>query len=165
MIRLTLLLFGGLVSCTTAVTEPVTRMFGPPDAAPGSCHARGITPAILETVTEQVQEMPEVRDATGAVSQPARFRTLTSTRIVRERGEHWFETPCALRRGDPDFVRQIQRALAVRGFYDGDINGFYDVPTRAAVQAYQKRRGLESGTLSLEAAKVLGLVELGRDSF
>ncbi len=145
------------------MTEPVTRMLGPLDAAPGSCHARGVTPAILETVTQQVQEAPEVRDAYGTLIEPARFRTLTTTQIVRPRAERWFETPCALRRGDPEFVRQIQRALAVRGLYDGPVHGLYDVPTRAAVRSFQQERGLESGTLSTDAAKALGLVALGRD--
>lgn len=165
MIRVTLLLIGGLAACGTGVANPVVRALGPADAAPGTCHARGITPAILETVTQQVQEAPEVRDAAGTVTQPARFRTLTSIRIVRDRGEHWFETPCALRRSDADFVRQVQRALAARGFYGGEINGLYDVPTRAAVRAFQEARGLESGTLSMASAQALGLIELGRDSF
>ncbi|SDY83689.1 Putative peptidoglycan binding domain-containing protein [Jannaschia faecimaris] len=166
MIRLTfLILLGGLSACGPSVTEPVARMLGPLNAAPGSCHAKGITPAILETVTQQVQEASEVRDAYGSVIEPARFRTSTSTRIVRERGEHWFETPCALRRGDPEFVQQVQRALAARGFYAGEVHGLYDVPTRAAVRAFQDLRGLESGTLSMESAQALGLIELGRSSF
>lgn len=163
-----LLLLGGLSACAAAVPEPVmraTQVLGPLDAAPGSCHARGITPAILETVTQQVQEAPELRGPDGRVTQPASFRTLTSTRIVRERGEHWFETPCAIRRGEPDFVQQVQRALQVRGLYEGEVHGLYDVPTRAAVQAYQNTRGLESGTLSMESAQALGLIELGRDVF
>ncbi|CTQ48449.1 peptidoglycan-binding domain-containing protein [Jannaschia donghaensis] len=159
------LLLCALAACATAVPEPVTRMLGPLNAAPGSCHAKGITPAILETVTQQVQEAPELRDAVGMVVEPARFRTLTSTRIVRARGEHWFEIPCDIRRGDRDFIQQIQRALTVREYYAGEIHGLYDVPTRAAVRAYQDTRGLESGTLSLDSAKALGLVELGRDVF
>ena len=151
-----------LSACTGATVNEVRESFGPLNPTPGACYARGITPAILETVTSQVLEAEEVRDATGRVISPARFRTITSTRIVEPRGENWFETPCALRDRDPVFIEQIQRALQARNYYAGPINGFYDVPTREAVQAFQKRRGLESGTLSTESAQVLGLVELGR---
>lgn len=154
------LIVGG---CTGATIDEVRETFGPKDPRPGACYARGITPAVLETVTSQVQEAPEERAADGTLVSPAQFRTITSTRIVEPRGENWFETPCALKNRDPDFIMQVQRALQVRGFYDGEINGFYDVPTRSAVQAFQDRRGLESGTLSIESAKALGLVELGRD--
>ncbi|MGB3407192.1 MAG: peptidoglycan-binding domain-containing protein [Jannaschia sp.] len=153
------LLVGG---CTGASIDDVRRSFGPIDPIPGACYARGVTPAVLETVTSQVQEASETRAPDGTVLSPARFRTVTSTRIVEPRGENWFQTPCALRDRDADFVAQVQRALQVRGFYAGEINGFYDVPTRAAVQAFQNLRGLESGTLSTDSAKVLGLVELGR---
>lgn len=143
--------------------DNVRNRFGPPDPIPGACYARGITPAILETVTSQVQEAPAVLAPDGRVISPARFRTETSTRIVEPRGENWFQIPCALRDRDPDFIMQIQRALQARGFYDGDINGFYDVPTRTAVRAFQDQRGLESGTLSTESAIALGLVAVGRD--
>lgn len=152
-----------VTACGIPTPEPVTRMLGPNDALPGTCHARGVTPAILETVTEQQQEAPEVRGADGTVVEPAGFRTVTSTRIVQERGEHWFEIPCAVRDGDPAFIAQIQRALAAREFYAGDINGLYDAPTRKAVRTFQEARGLESGTLSKNSAQALGLVELGRD--
>ncbi|UWQ18669.1 peptidoglycan-binding protein [Jannaschia sp. M317] len=151
-----------LAACTGATVEEVSRNFGPADPRPGACYARGITPAVLETVTSQVQEVPAVRHPDGTILSPARFRTVTSTRIVQDRGENWFETPCPLRDRDPVFVQQIQRALQVRGLYGGEINGFYDVPTRAAVQAFQTPLGLESGTLSNESAKALGLVALGR---
>ncbi len=152
-----------LAACTGASVQEVRRNFGPEDPLPGACYARGITPAVLETVTSQIQEAPETLAEDGTILAPARFRTVTSTRIVTPRGENWFQTPCALRDRDPDFVSQIQRALKVRGLYTGDINGFYDVPTRKAVQAYQSSRGLESGTLSTPSAQSLGLVELGRD--
>ena len=133
-------------------------------AAPGACHARGVTPAIIETVTEQVIEAPGADAPRGAPAEPARYRTVTSTRIVRPRGVNWFETPCPLREGDPDFIAQIQRALAARGLYDGPVSGDYDARTRAAVRAYQAPSGLESGTLSSASARELGLVALGREA-
>ncbi|MFO6464421.1 peptidoglycan-binding domain-containing protein [Jannaschia sp. KMU-145] len=156
-----------ILACLAACAPPppvsVTRGAGPPDARPGACYARGIVPAVIETVTEQVQEDGAVRGPDGTILSPGRFRTVTSTRIVRPRGEDWFETPCALRAGEPGFVASVQRALAARDLYAGPITGFYDGDTRLAVRAFQTERGLESGTLSTENAKALGLVELGRD--
>ena len=152
-----------MTACGISTAEPVTRMIGPDNALPGTCHALGVTPAILETVTEQRLETAEVRSPDGLVVEPARFRTVTSTRIVQERGENWFEIPCALRDGDPAFIAQVQRALAARELYAGDINGMYDPPTRKAVRTFQAARGLESGMLSKASAQTLGLVELGRD--
>lgn len=161
-LRLSVLGLIALPACMPTLPEPVTRALGPPDARPGACYARGFTPAVLETVTEQVVEAEAIRAGDGRILQPAQFRTITTTRIVQERETTWFETPCALRRQDPDFVMQIQRALQVRGLYEGPIHGFYDVPTRAAVQRFQDASGVESGTLSIESAKALGLVALGR---
>ncbi|MEM8850125.1 MAG: peptidoglycan-binding domain-containing protein [Pseudomonadota bacterium] len=152
-----------LAACAADPPEAVTRLAGPPDPIPGACYARGITPAIIETVTEQVQEGEAVFGPDGNLVEPARFRTVTSTQIVRERQVDWFETPCALRDRDPGFVMQVQRALQARGLYAGEVHGLYDVPTREAVASYQKDSGLESGTLSNAAAKELGLVALGRD--
>jgi hypothetical protein len=132
-----------------------------PEGAPGSCHARGMTAAVIETVTDQVREAEAVRAPDGRILSPARFRTETATRILRPRGVHWFETPCAL--ADPDFVRQVQRALAARGLYGGEAHGRYDAATREAVAAYQAGTGPESGTLSMAAARSLGLVPVPRD--
>lgn len=164
MIR-ALAIFVLLAACSADQPEAVTRSDGPPDAVPGACYARGVTPAILETVTERVEEAPAVLNPDGTVREPAWFRTRTSTRIVRERLVNWFETPCDLRDQDPDFVMQVQRALQARGLYAGEVHGRYDATTRQAVAAYQTENGLvESGTLSLEAAQRLGLVALGREA-
>lgn len=156
MIRLLPLLLS-LAACGGNVAVPVTRDAGPPDARPGACYARGVTPAVLETVTEQV------REASDDPAAPTRFRTITETRIVQPRGINWFETPCALRAGDPDFIAQVQRALIVRDLYAGPVTGDYDAATRAAVRRFQSETGPESGTLSTASAKSLGLVALGRD--
>ncbi|MCK0167772.1 peptidoglycan-binding protein [Jannaschia sp. S6380] len=163
MILRTLALVGMLAACSGLPAETAATATGPAGAPPGTCHARGITPAILETVTEQRQEAPASRAPDGTVLEPARFRTVTSTRILRPRSEDWFETPCALRANDAGFIAQVQRALAARDLYDGEITGVYDGRTRIAVRRYQTPRGLESGTLSLASAKALGLVALGRD--
>ena len=98
----------------------------------------------------------EVRND-GTVVQPAIYKTETRQAIVRERKVTWFQTPCA-RDQTPEFVSSLQRALKARGLYRGPISGQMDARTRAAVRAFQQPQGLNSGILSLAAARQLGLV-------
>lgn len=129
----------------------------PPGAAPGTCWGKSISPAVVETVTEQILLQPAEVGVDGHVLQPAIYRTETLQRIVRERRETWFEAPC------PDlltseFIASVQRALAARGIYRGRITGIMDAKTRAAIRRYQEPQGLDSGILALETARQLGLV-------
>lgn len=136
---------------------------GPAEARDGACYARGIVPATLETTTREVIETPAMRLPDGTVLREEVRATVTETVELEPRGARWFEAPCPLMAGDADFVAQVQRALAARGLYDGPAHGRYDQPTRAAVAAFQADTGPESVWLSLESARRLGLVALGRD--
>ncbi|MGR3456163.1 peptidoglycan-binding domain-containing protein [Pseudooceanicola sp.] len=154
-----------LAACGAETLTPVAigapevtqiREAAPPGADPGTCWGRDATPAVIETVTEQVLVTPAERDANGAALRAATYRTETSQQIVQERREVWFRTPC-LPEMTPEFIASLQRALAARGLYGGQITGVIDGPTRTAIRAYQKPEGLDSGTLSLAAARKLGL--------
>ncbi|WP_071674718.1 peptidoglycan-binding domain-containing protein [Nioella nitratireducens] len=134
----------------------ISRGEGPEDARPDACYARDQTPAVIETVTEQVMVQPPQLASDGAVREPAIFRTETRQRIVQERQEVWFETPCQSET-DPAFIASVQRALAARGIYQGPVNGVMDRPTRRAIRQFQDPQGLDSGVLSLAAARLLGL--------
>lgn len=167
-----LLALAGLAACTSpsgnldALREPeVTRtsQAAPPGAAPGTCWGKHVSPAVIETVTHQVMVQPAEILSDGTVTQPAIYRTETTQQIVRKRKETWFETPCE-DAVTPDFVASVQRALAARGLYRGPITGEMDAGTRAAVRRYQKPEGLDSGILSLAAARKLGLVAVERDA-
>lgn len=156
----------GLTACAPggadlgALGEPeVTRMtqMAPPGADPGSCWGKDVTPAVIETVTHQVMLQPAEVLADGTVTRPAIYKTETRQEIVRERKETWFETPCPPLL-TPDFVASLQRALSVRKLYRGPVTGRVDARTRAAIRRYQKPQGLDSGILSLAAARKLGLV-------
>ena len=57
----------------------------------------------------------------------------------------------------PNFVSSLQRALAVRGFYQGPESGELNWRTRRAVRLYQMDQGINSAILSLESARQLGL--------
>ena len=138
-----------------------TLQEAPPGAAPGTCWGKDVTPAVIETVTEQVLLQPAQVRGDGTVEEPAIYKTETRQAIVQERRVTWFETPCASVQ-TPDFVASVQRALKVRGLYRGPVTGKMDARPRAAVRAYQKPEGLDSGILSLAAARRLGLATVER---
>ncbi|MFU1478460.1 peptidoglycan-binding domain-containing protein [Roseovarius sp. C7] len=144
---------------TPGIVETLAE--APPGAPPGSCWGKLETPAVIETVTDQVLVQPAVLAEDGSVRQPASYRTDTRQEIVKEREVTWFETPCAADM-TPEFVSSVQRALKVRALYRGTISGQMDARTRAAVRAYQTPHGLNSGILSLESARRLGLVAIER---
>ncbi len=143
-----------------ALSEPqVTRntQAAPPGAPAHTCWGKQVTPAIIETVTHQVLMQPAEVLSDGTVRAPAIYKTETLQQIVRERKETWFQTPCDDIQ-TADFTASVQRALTARGLYSGPINGQMDARTRAAIRAYQKPQGLDSGILSMAAARKLGLV-------
>ena len=157
-----------LSACGSAGPDPgifgepeVTRLSqtAPPGAAAGSCWGKNVTPAIIETVTHQVLLQPTQVLADGSVIHPAIYKTETLQDIIRERRETWFLVPCAAAM-TPDFIASVQRALAARGMYNGSISGEMNAGTRAAVRRFQKPEGLDSGILSLAAARKLGLVAI-----
>lgn len=157
-----LLASGLLAACDTAPSnsepEPFeTRTTAPPGAAPGSCWGKDITPAVVETVTEQVLLRPAETHPDGRIARPATYKTETRQKIVQERAEAWFETPCA-EVLTPEFVASLQRALRARGYYRGPISGQMDARTRAAIRRYQAPQGLNSAILSIATARKLGLV-------
>ncbi|SDC32564.1 peptidoglycan-binding domain-containing protein [Ruegeria marina] len=158
----------GLAACSgalpdvEALAEPEVSRFtavAPPGAAPGTCWGKHVTPAVIETVTHQVLMQPAEVHSDGRVLRPAIYKTETRQAIVRERKETWFETPCQ-QDMTPDFIASVQRALAARGMYRGSVSGEMDSRTRAAIRRYQKPQGLDSGILSLAAARKLGLVSV-----
>lgn len=135
----------------------------PPSARAGSCWGRDVTPAVVETVSNQIMVQPPEVLADGTVLAPGIFRTETQQRIVRERRELWFETPCP-EVWTEEFTASVQRALKVRGLYFGGISGTPDGRTRAAIQRYQKAGGLDSAILSIESARRLGLIAVPRET-
>ncbi len=135
---------------------------GPPPGPGGACWASDVTPLVIETVSEQVMITAEKRDTTGRVVQPASFRTSTHQRIVQEREEIWFRSPCPAEM-TVDFIASLQRALKARGLYLQPLTGILDGATNAAIQRYQADRGLDSPRLSLAAARELGLIATRRE--
>jgi len=132
-------------------------------AGPG-CWATDTIPARLEPVLDEVVITPARTDAQGRVQQPAVIAQRERMVEVSAPEDRMFAVPCP-ELMDGEFIAALQRALAVRGLYAGAVTGAMDSPTREAVRAYQRPQGLDSGVLSLDAARHLGLVALGRDAF
>ena len=145
------------------VAPPANSLAGewlksPPGPEAKGCFTEERRPAVVETVTDHVLVEPEERDAkTGAVLAPARYRTTTQARIVSGGGRMWFASVCA---ADMTTARiaVLQRALWVRGLYDGPLDGQMSAATREAIRRYQTQRGLISAELSLRAAREMGVV-------
>ena len=155
---------GSGVPDVTRFTEaaPIqTRTTPPPGSDMSACYGVDATPAVVETVSEQILLHPAELAADGTVLYPAVYKTETRQAIVRERREVWFETPCEADL-TPDFIASLQRALQVRGLYGGPVNGELNSRTRAAVRTFQKPQGLDSAILSMAGARQLGLVAYGR---
>nr|WP_254658828.1 peptidoglycan-binding domain-containing protein [Ruegeria sp. TM1040] len=151
-----------LAGCMTpAPFERVGRP-APPGAPPGTCWEPVIIPARIETITEQVMVSPAEAGTDGNAGKPAVFATETRQVITRPREETYFQTPCP-EELTPEYISSLQRALAARGLYVGDITGRLDVDTRAAVRAYQQSLDIQSDTLSLQAARSLGLSAVALD--
>jgi hypothetical protein len=158
------LALGGCQATLPDMAEPVhvsTRDEAPPGAAPGTCWGQDETPAVVETVTEQIIVQPPELLADGTVQRPAVYKTETRQQIVKPRKATWFETPCEADL-TPEFIASLQRALAARGHYRGPVTGRMDARTRSAIRAFQRPQGLDSGMISLAAARQMGLIALDR---
>lgn len=162
-----LALCGVLAACTGPQVQPPDRANfaddlirlttpGPPDPVEGICWASDVTPAVIETVTEQVQVTPEIRDENGVVTTAASFRSETRQQMVQDREEVWFKSPCD---DDltPDFIATLQRALKARGYYLLPLTGVMDAATAEAIRRFQADQGLDSPVLSLAATRELGI--------
>ena len=135
---------------------------GPPEGPEGACWAHDLIPAVYETVTEQTLVTAEVRDGAGNVVSPAAYRSVSQLRVVNERRDIWFNTPCPADM-TVDFLASLQRALKARGYYSLPLTGEMDPATSEALRRYQADRGLDSPLLSLAAARDLGLSSTARD--
>lgn len=121
----------------------------PDGAAPGTCWAKQITPAVVQTTRTQ----SVIEGENGETI----YQTETAQSILEERQEVWFEIPCR-RVMTEEFIKALQRALKARGQYQGPITGIIDERTAKAIRIYQTPLGVDSQILSMLAAQKLGLV-------
>ena len=144
-----------LAACTPAPPElPAFVAAEIETDAQGRCFGYDTTPAVIETVREQIREPGDG---------PARYRSVMRQEILRERRVVKFQTLCPPE-FTPAFVETLQRALVTRGFHPGPVTGQLDAVTLDAVQAFQRGSGgPDSPVLSLASAQRLGIRALTPD--
>jgi len=139
-----------LMGCTvgTGFSQAQER---PDGAKAGTCWAKQIKPAIIQTQTTQ-----SVIPGQGGETI---YQTETSQSIIEEREEVWFQVPCqnVMTR---DFISSVQRGLKARGFYTGAITGRMDDRTAKSIRLMQVPLGIDSQVLSILGAQSLGLVTI-----
>jgi hypothetical protein len=135
----------------------------PAGAAPGTCWGKIPTPAVVETVTEQILVTPAKINPDGTIATLPVYREEKRQQIVTPRTDRWFEIPCPPA-FTVEFVSTLQRALIARGLFTGAVTGNMDEATRRAVLAIQTAEGLSSDVLSIETARALGIVAVLRKS-
>lgn len=125
----------------------------------GACWQDATTPAVIETVTEQVLLEPEQRGEAGQIIAPAVYGSKVHQRVVEERRRVWFRAPCPIEL-TLNYVASVQRALKARGYLSGPVTGAFDAETLDAIRRFQAERGLDSPQLSLDAARELGIAAI-----
>ncbi len=152
----------GCTPISEAAKPPKGAILMPPGERPkggrvGACYGKDTTPAVIDTITETKQVAPAKFSADGStIITPPQFET-TTRQVVRAGGQiYYFEVPCPPAY-TPEFIASLQRALQVRGLYDGPINSTLDQATKAAIRAFQSP-AFNSDILTLDTARKLGLV-------
>lgn len=136
---------------------------GPEGAPPGTCWGKTVSPAVIQTVSKQVQVKPARVNPDGTLAELPVFRTEQIQEIVTPRRDNWFETPCPEVLTE-EFTASLQRALQVRGLYGGPVTGTMTPRTRTAIQGLQQKTGgPDSSVLSLATARGLGLIAVERE--
>jgi hypothetical protein len=138
-------------------TAPLPRFDARPAQAAEGCWAEEGRTAQVETVEVEVVVEPAGLAPDGTLRAEPLTRTETRAREIAPAEAVWVEVPCP---GAMDATRvaTLQRALGARGLYVGDATGVIDTATGEAIRAWQAARGLDSATLSLAAARRLGVL-------
>ena len=148
-------------TATRSNIDPVSLASAPPGAAPDTCWDKTVSPAVVETQTRKVQLQPAQISTDGRVQAPPIYKTETQQIVVEPRRENWFEIPCPAVL-TPNFVASLQRALAARGHYSGEVTGRMDLRTRQAVHRFQRSEGFDNPILTVAAARKLGLIAVAQ---
>ena len=105
---------------------------GPPPGPEGTCWAHDLIPAVYETTTLQSLVTPERKDAAGRIVVPASYTSVSQLRVVQDRRDIWFTSPCP-DEITPQSLVTLQRALKARGYYDQSLTAEMDAATTEAL--------------------------------
>ncbi len=133
-------------------------------------------PPVYRTITKRVLKAPAT---TKKVEIPARYKTVRVRKLVAPASEKRIAVPGETRtitkrvkvederlawrpilcqtNMTPDVVRRIQRALKAAGFDPGPIDGVVGRETLAAIDRYQRAKGLARGGLTMATIESLGV--------
>ncbi len=141
------------------------------------------TEAVYETVEKRVIDQPS---RVERIKIPARYETKKVKRMVQppqrksinikpeyelvekrvpitQSRIEWSSVLCETN-ATPNVIKNVQKALARENFYSGAADGVLDQDTMDAVSAYQKKKGLATGHLTMETVKHLGITVLKSDT-
>lgn len=134
-------------------------------------------PAEYKTVTKRVLKTPAT---TRKISIPAEYQTVSVRKLVEPAKERrvnipeeyetvvkrekvsdsrleWQSILCETNT-NPNIISSMQRALKMRGFDPGRIDGVMGSETMDAVQAYQRSKGMPMGQLTIDTLKSLNVM-------
>ncbi|SLN30228.1 Putative peptidoglycan binding domain protein [Roseovarius litorisediminis] len=154
-----------LAACQSALPRPfkpeVVQLLDqePQYPRPGTCWEKSSIPDAGAPLTGRMWEIPSSSGTNGSDVKPAADDAELQESDFEARKDIWFETPCR-EVLTPEFIASLQRALKARNLYAGPVTGEYGTQTSAAVYSYQAPQGLQTGVLSIAAARQMGLVAI-----
>ncbi len=111
-------------------------------------------PAEYRTITKTVMKTPPT---TRELVTPAVYQTVSKRQLVKAGGYlDWREAVCGKDLTTARIIA-IQRALQTAGYDTGPIDNVLGPRTRAALEKFQRDKGLPVGGLNLETLKALGV--------
>ena len=88
---------------------------------------------------------------------PAEYVTVITERERTKGYSKWMPMVCEDAMST-NMVKKVQRALESEGFYQGEIDGVWDIESKSSARAYQKSKGLGiTSKLSIETLKALNI--------
>ena len=93
---------------------------------------------------------------TRTIPIPATYKTITKKKKIADGYAKWIPVVCKTSI-NPTMIREVQKALKERGFYNGPIDGVWGTESKNAVKAYQKAKGLPVSGLSINVMQSLGV--------
>lgn len=112
-----------------------------------------VVPAVKKTITKKVLVQPE---KTIDVKVPAKYKIVKKKVAVTPSKVVWRPVLCDYNI-TKDVIMKIQESLSLRGFDTGGVDGVFGSKTSAAVKEFQKSLGFQSGGITLETLRALGV--------
>lgn len=112
-----------------------------------------VVPAKYETVKVRKLLTPAQEKK---IEVPAKFEAVTKRVKVKDEQLAWRTVLCETNTS-PDLVTQIQRALQKAGYDPGPVDGRMGGQTQTAIDAFQRKQGLERGGLTMRTLSALGV--------